>query len=88
MDSAIDIETFLNWDIEGKPDKPKQMQLFNDLTEEEKLIVDTIKTAGELPFDHIYLQTGLTVSAVSALLLNLEFSGIVKSLPGKVYKLV
>jgi len=88
IESVEDIEYLLGWDIEETENKTIQMQLFNNLNEEELLIVDTLKTNGEMPFDHIFLQTKLPVSSVSAMLLNLEFSGVVKSLPGKVYKLL
>jgi DNA processing protein len=87
IESANDIEYILGWDLKDKNEKTVQMQLFNDLNQDEQLIVETLKTNGEMPFDHIYLQTKLPVSSVSALLLNLEFSGVIKSLPGKVYKL-
>jgi len=51
-------------------------------------LVDILKKHGDLPIDNICMEAELAVSKVSPILLNLELSGIVKSLPGKVYTLV
>ncbi len=88
IESVEDIEYIMGWDKKQENEKPVQFQLFSSLNPDEQRIVDVLKETGEMPFDHLYLQTKLPVSKVSALLLNLEFSGVVKSLPGKVYKLV
>jgi len=47
-----------------------------------------LHSEGELAIDQICLQTGLPVNRVSPMLLALEFSGIVKCLPGKVFRLI
>ena len=60
--------------------------MFVDLNPTEEKLVDLLKT-GKLNVDQIGLQAKMPVSKVSATLLNLEFSGVVKSLPGKVYEL-
>ena len=88
IESVEDIEYLLGWDMKKEKNIAVQMQLFKDLSAEEQLIVDHLKKNGQMPFDHIYLETKLPVSTVSAILLNLEFSGLVKSMPGKMYKLV
>ena len=87
IESVEDIEYLMGWDKKEK-NNAVQMQLFKNLSKEEQLVVDHLKKNGEMPFDHIYLETKLPVSSVSAILLNLEFSGIVKSLPGKLYKII
>lgn len=43
---------------------------------------------GEMGIDEITLQSRLNMSKVAAALLNLEFNGIVKALPGKIYKFI
>ena len=60
--------------------------MFVDLKDEESKILNTIEKSSELTIDQISLNCHMPVSKVSALLLNLEFSGLVKCLPGKVYK--
>ena len=50
------------------------------------MVMDMLKKE-KLPIDIICLRLKLPVSKVSPILLNLEFSGLLKSLPGKVYTL-
>jgi DNA processing protein len=87
LESVADLEYVMNWSSGGKPDAV-QPRLFNDLAPEEKLIVDLLEKEGETAIDQICLKTGLAVNKISPTLLNLEFSGIVKVMPGKVYKLM
>ncbi len=87
IESVNDIEYILGWDVSAKISAPKQRKIFVELTEEEKIIIDFLKEKGEIDIDLISLETKLPVSKVSSILLNLEFSGLIKSLPGKVYAL-
>ncbi|MBN1253005.1 MAG: hypothetical protein JXR51_15625 [Bacteroidales bacterium] len=48
---------------------------------------DLLKENKELSIDQISLKSNLPMSKVSSLLLNLEFSGLVISMPGKIYKI-
>ena len=41
----------------------------------------------ELTFDHLIYTSKLSFSKLSATLLNLEFSGLIKSFPGKCYQI-
>ncbi len=87
VECADDIEFLMHW--EPKTNKtPVQKQLFLNISEEEQKIVDVLKAENELAIDIICSRALLPVSKVSPLLLNLEFSDIVKSLPGKVYRLL
>ena len=58
-----------------------------NLTDDEKNIVEFLKDNDKQSIDVICVKTNFPMSKVSAMLLNLEFSGIVKSLPGKCYTL-
>jgi DNA processing protein len=87
IESVSDLEYCMNWQPgSGTPDG-YQPRLFNDLTADEQKVVDLLQLEREAPIDLICLQTGLPVNKVSPLLLTLEFSGVVKSLPGKVFRL-
>jgi DNA processing protein len=88
IEGAADLEYILGWEPETKTKKTVQTQLFLELDEEEQEVVSLLKEQTELPIDHICLKMNQSTSKVSPLLLNLEFKGVVKSLPGKVYKLV
>jgi DNA processing protein len=88
IESIEDLEYTLGWDSPGSGAESKQTQLFVELSAEEQKIADLLREQGELPIDLISLHINLPGSKVSAMLLNLEFAGVVRSLPGKVYRLV
>lgn len=77
--------TMMNWD---KAAPPKQLDLFEKLSEKEKTIVLGLKERAELHFDQIIQYTKFSFSELSGLLLNLEFNGLIKTLPGKMYRLM
>ena len=75
----------------NESDKPKQKiqrELFIELTDEEKVLVNLLKGQTKLGIDTICLESKLTSGKVANVLLNLEFKGVVKSLPGKMYELL
>jgi len=87
IESVSDLEYILGWENEiGKP-KAIQAKLFVDLSPEEELLVQVLKQAGNMSIDSISFKTSFPMSKVSCLLLKLEFEGIIKSLPGKIYAL-
>jgi len=89
IQSAKDLKYIMRWEEnDNKSNIPKQHKLFVDLSPEEKTLVEILKIEGETGFDKLYLKSKLNMSKVAASLLNLEFEGVVKVLPGKVYKLL
>ena len=85
LNSIEDLENALGW-RKNNPHHYIQTQLFTDLSEEENIILNTIRNHDEILIDLISLETNIPIHKVSAALLNLEFAGLVKSLPGKRYK--
>lgn len=84
-ENGNDIAYIMGW--EDKPTiKRDQPQLFVNFSEEEKLVLETIRKSEEISIDQLVMQTGMTTSKVAASLLNLEFEGAVQCLPGKLYK--
>ena len=81
-----DIPYLLNWSKEDVKPKAVQKQLFVDLTPEQQTLVDAIGNATS-SIDEIMLASKLPMSKVSAELLMLEFKGLVKQLPGKMYQM-
>ena len=88
IESAEDIKYFLGWEQKNSAANPVQRTLFTELTDEENAIVSIFKKDEKLSVDIISLRTNFPVSIVSAVLLNLEFKGIVKVFPGNSYKVV
>ena len=86
VNSVADINYIMNWDVTQTKSKPVQKQLFLDLSEDENKIKQVFDTNELLSIDSINAQTDLSSSTVAITLLELEFKGAVKSLPGKIYK--
>lgn len=87
IESLEDLEFQMGWQSDKKIPDTVQKQLFVDLTEPEQKIVDCLKE-GEQMIDIICKSCEMPISKVSAVLLELEFKGLVRSLPGKMYRLV
>ena len=83
--SAQDIATTLGWEVEGAmPEKinfsPRKMN------SKEIAIYDSLTDNSDgLSMEKMADITGLSIAEVSAVLLNMELSGIVRQLPGKIY---
>lgn len=79
-----DLEYLMGWEPVGKRFKPVKQ---NKVTcnAEERNIVDFLHTNGPANIDRLIEETGMTVSALSLLLLRMELKELVVSLPGKVY---
>ena len=87
IETSKDIEFLLGWEPANILKSPKQISLFSDFTAEEQKIIDYLKNVEQESIDLICIKIQMPVSKVSSLLLNLEFAGVVKSKPGKVYSL-
>jgi DNA processing protein len=87
VESAEDIIYQLGWQKKDSAKKaaPSQLAIFNELKPDEKELVNILQQNGKLPIDSICLHARLPMSKVSSALLNLEFQGLVRSLPGKMY---
>jgi DNA processing protein len=86
VENAADIEKAMNWDVKTSSIRVFQTALFEELTLEEQKLIDLLKE-GDRFVDEITIETQMSMSKVSALLLGLEFKGLVVSLPGKMYRL-
>ncbi|MEO6883375.1 MAG: DNA-processing protein DprA [Bacteroidia bacterium] len=87
VQSAQDILYLMGWEENPAKKIPKQTAMFKNLSKEEEHIFTILKEKGSVGIDDICFNTQMPMSKVSALLLHLEFSGMVKSLPGKMYEI-
>jgi DNA processing protein len=89
LESAADISYIMRWDqVEKKTSRPVQKSLFVNLNNDEKIIIETLTVTGSLDIDSLTAKVSMPLSKVSAVLLGLEFSGYIRSLPGKVYQII
>jgi len=87
-ENAQHIAELMGWN-EAQKEKPKrQFELFRELNPDEKALVNILKEKGKTDIDTLTLQTGMPVHKISTTLLNLEFDGLLKALPGKMFELM
>lgn len=86
-ENAAHVAELMNWNTGGKTKPKKQLNMFRELNAEEKVLVDLLKEKGKVDIDTLMIHSGLPVHKVSTTLLNLEFEGMLKALPGKVFEL-
>lgn len=84
LESAKDIAYIMRWEEEDKHISV-QKSLFVELSESEKAVVDIIQSEGEITIDDLNFSLKLSPSQLASMLLNLEFKGVIRSLPGKKY---
>ncbi|NND77736.1 MAG: DNA-protecting protein DprA [Flavobacteriales bacterium] len=82
---VADLEYIMGWVKEEK--KVIQRKVFIDLSPEEEKLLGLLRLNSDT-IDNISLKSEMPISTTSSILLNLEFNGLVRSLPGKVYELV
>ena len=76
----------LGWQQKSQNIK-KQRELFIELSEDEKIVVDIIKEKDSVGIDEIYLKSNLSSSSVASAILTLELQNVLICMPGKMYKL-
>jgi DNA processing protein len=87
IESAEDIAYIMRWE-KGATNKHIQKQLFVDLNPLEKKVVENLESKENESIDALSYQTGFSQSELAMILLDLEFKGMIKSLPGKRYMLI
>lgn len=83
-----DVAEALFWNKPGEESAKKAKLDLNGREEDEILILKLLQEKGESEIDQISYQTEIPLGMLSSKLLSLEFEGIVKSLPGKKFKLL
>ena len=90
IESADDILRFMNWEKqENGASQVVQTTLFLDLSDNEQEVVSCLRQNSDgLQLNELSLKLEQPISKISSLLLEMEFKGVVKCLPGSVYKIV
>jgi len=85
---SADIPYILGWELETKPKKAIQYDLFTELGPLEKTIVEFIKARQRAELDVLALECKIPTSKLTTILLQLELKGLLRPLPGKQFELV
>jgi DNA processing protein len=86
-DSNQLIET-LGWAEKKRKPVILQRDLFITLSDDEKTVTNILSEHTLVSIDQLHFLSKLSSSTLAAVILNLEFQGVIASLPGKSYKLM
>jgi len=84
-----DLEEALSWSKEtnGVETKNKNESI-QDLDSIEKKIYEILVESKELEIDQLAFRMEIPLSILASKLLNMEFQGIIRAMPGKKYKVI
>ncbi len=85
-ESADDIAYIMGWD-DTKPSVKSQRNMFYELNDDQKTVYEMIEESEQISIDAIIIKTNFPSSKVSTILLELEFEGLIQSMPGKRYSI-
>ena len=85
MESVTNLRYVMRWERQPNQEE-RQTSIFREYSDEEKLIMDCFGNQSVVGLDDLIVNTGLPTTKLASLLLNLEFDGILLSLPGKRYQ--
>ncbi len=88
LECAEDLAYNMRWDQLDKKKATVQKQLFVDLSEEEKIVLNVLKEVDTIGIDKLSHSLQLTPSSMAGILLEMEFKGLIRNLPGKQYMMV
>ncbi|GHT34415.1 DNA processing protein DprA [Bacteroidia bacterium] len=86
IESAEDLEKMMGWEISPKGKNAIEPTLFTDLSEEEKKVL--LLTKDGMHINQIALKMELPISRIAPMLIEMEFKGVIKPLPGSMYRAI
>lgn len=87
VQTAEDIASEMGW-IQQKKEKVIQCSLFRELSGEEQAVIDLLSKTESIHLNLLSIELNLPVSKLSITLFKLEMDGIIRSLPGGIYRLI
>ncbi len=89
LTSIEDVEYIMNWESQSDGQEPDDKYYdYASLNDDEKMIIETLKTATDgVILDELSWKSQIPLNKLASILLNLEFNGIIKTIPGKKYRL-
>ena len=88
MQSAEDIGYIMRWEKDDSTNQPIQKNVFVNLSVNEEKIVEILRDQEGLTMDKLTYGLQMSIGQLTGLLLEMEFKGIVQSLPGSRYGLI
>ena len=86
--SAEDLVSAMRWETITPKSDAKQMQIFADITPEEQSIINYLQENQETHINVLCNALSMPMSQLMSTLIELEFKGVITSLPGAKYTLI
>jgi DNA processing protein len=86
--SATDFMESMGWQPQSSKPEAVERQLFPDLTDDERKVVNLLQQTNDLQLNLISVKTNLPMGQLTALLFSLEMKGVVRPLAGGTYHLL
>lgn len=84
---AADFIAAMNWGAPKQSEKPRQMQLFSNLTPDEEVVMQRLKCFPDgVQINRLVVETNISINRLMPLLFELEMKDCVKTLAGGRYK--
>lgn len=91
IETSDDLLRFMNWEETSlkRQENDNQMSLFSNLTDDEAEIINQLrKKSNGVNVNELTVELNMPFNKLSPKLLDMEFKGLVKCLPGGMYKIV
>lgn len=92
LTSASDFVESMGWECDRQQADARRQgierQMFPELSEEERQIVEKLSRQNDLQINILTVQTGMSISKLTALLFSLEMKGVVRPMAGGTYHLI
>lgn len=88
IENASDLLAAMNWDLPDKKSKPRQASIPIGMTAAEDSLYKILQQNGKTAMDNLCTLSGLSQSEAAMTLLDMEFKGWIKTLPGKQFQLI
>ena len=87
LTDAQQLTETMGWEEKQKSKSRQQKELFIELSKDEKIIIDFLKSKDAVHIDELNIRSGLNSSKIAADILNLELQNVIAALAGKMYRL-
>jgi DNA processing protein len=88
LDRVEDLAEVFRWKLQAAGGAVVQRQLFHELSEREQELVSLLQEKASMTADQLAPALGVFPGELATLLLELEFKGLIRTLPGHRYMLV
>ncbi len=87
IECADDLIQAMQWETSPKQSAPIQTTIFDNLSPQEEQLLNLLRQEPDgLHVNLLVMETGLPYADVTTTLLQMEISGLIRSLPGSIYK--